>query len=122
MQVYELARFRNSQGDLPPIPERILTKAPTAELREDQRDDQSLPPYAVLDPVARALVEDGKTSAELLAEGLDAEVVSSTALSLYASEYKRRQSPLGLRVTHRAFGKDRRMPVTNHYRSVRGSS
>ena len=122
MQVYELARFRNSQGDLPPIPERILTKAPTAELREDQRDDQSLPPYAVLDPVARALVEDGKTSAELLAEGLDAEVVSSTALSLYASEYKRRQSPLGLRVTHRAFGKDRRMPVTNHYRSVRGSA
>ena len=119
MQVYELVRFRNSKGDRPLIPERILTKPPTAELREDQRDDQSLPPYEVLDPVVRALVEDDKTSAELLAEGLDAEVVSSTALSLDAAEYKRRQSPPGLRVSRRAFGKDRRMPVTNHYRGTR---
>ena len=119
MQVYELVRFRNSKGDRPLIPERILTKPPTAELREDQRDDQSLPPYEVLDPVVRALVEDDKTSAELLAEGLDAEVVSSAALSLDAAEYKRRQSPPGLRVSRRAFGKDRRMPVTNHYRGTR---
>ncbi len=122
MQVYDLARFRNSGTDHPPIPERILTKPPTAELRKDQRDDQSLPPYAVLDPVVRALVEDDKTPAELLAEGLDAELVFSAARLLNAAEHKRRQSPPCLRVTEKAFGKDRRMPITNRYRSVRGRS
>ena len=122
MQVYDLARFRNSGTGRPPIPERILTKPPTAELREDQRDDQSLPPYAVLDPVVRALVEDDKTPAELLAEGLDAELVLSTARLLDAAEHKRRQSPPCLRVTGKAFGKDRRMPITSRYRGVRGES
>ena len=116
MQVYELARRRNATSGRTLIPERVLAKAPSAELRPDQRDSDSLPPYEVLDPVARALVEGDKTVAELIAAGADPELVRRLGRLVDVAEYKRRQGPPGARVTPKAFGKDRRMPITNRYR------
>ena len=116
LQVYELARRRNTTAGYPLIPERVLTKAPSAELRPDQRDVDSLPPYESLDPVARAFVEDDKTAGELIAAGADDELVTRVGRLVDAAEYKRRQNPPGVRVTAKAFGKDRRMPITNRYR------
>ena len=116
MQVYELVRRRNAAAGRPLIPERVLTKAPSAELRPDQRDVDSLPPYEMLDPVARAFVEQDKTAGELIAAGADDELVTRVGRLVDAAEYKRRQNPPGVRVTPKAFGKDRRMPITNRYR------
>ncbi len=116
MQVYELARRRNRIAGRPLIPERVLAKAPSAELRPDQRDSDSLPPYESLDPVARALVEGDKTVAELIAAGADPELVRRVGRLVDVAEYKRRQGPPGVRVTPKAFGRDRRMPITNRYR------
>ena len=116
LQVYELVRRRNATAGRPLIPERVLTKAPSAELRPDQRDVDSLPPYEMLDPVARAFVEDDKTAGELIAAGADDELVTRVGRLVDAAEYKRRQNPPGVRVTAKAFGKDRRMPITNRYR------
>ena len=107
-------RNRHAGWDL--IPESVLTKAPSAELRPGQRDDQSLPPYEVLDPVLAAYVEQDKTQAELEEVGFDPELVRRVVRLVDSAEYKRRQSPIGVRVTPKAFGKDRRMPITNHYR------
>ena len=98
------------------IPEAVLTKAPSAELRPDQRDDQSLPPYEQLDPIIEAYVEDDRTAAELVADGFDPAVVERIVRLIDLAEYKRRQSPPGVRVTTKAFGKDRRLPITNRYR------
>ena len=118
--VYELCRDRNrrasAEGKTPPIPERVLTKAPSAELREDQRDDQSLPPYEELDPVLEAYVEGDMTAADLVAAGFDATLVRRVVDLVDRSEYKRRQAPPGVRVSTKAFGKDRRLPLTNRYR------
>src|SRR3546814_9746306 len=89
---------------------------PSAELRPDQRDDQSLPPYEVLDPLLEAYVELDLTRGEIIASGFDADVVDKVTRLVDVAEYKRRQSPLGPRISSTAFGKDRRMPVTNRYR------
>ncbi|MCE2531416.1 MAG: NAD(+) synthase, partial [Acidimicrobiia bacterium] len=116
LQVYELARRRNAVAGRALIPERVLAKSPSAELRPDQRDSDSLPPYESLDPVARAFVEGDKTVGELIAAGADPELVRRVGRLVDVAEYKRRQGPPGVRVTPKAFGKDRRMPITNRYR------
>jgi NAD+ synthase (glutamine-hydrolysing) len=119
--VYELCRYRNTQAVLEglpgPIPDSVLDKAPSAELRPDQRDDQSLPPYEELDPVLQGYVEGDRTAAELVAEGFAPAVVDQVVRLVDGAEYKRRQMPPGVRITTKAFGKDRRMPITNRYRS-----
>ena len=94
----------------------MLTKPPSAELRPDQRDDQSLPPYEVLDPILEAYVEDDRTAGELVEAGYDEALVRRITRLVDLAEYKRRQSPPGVRVTPKAFGKDRRLPITNGYR------
>jgi NAD+ synthase (glutamine-hydrolysing) len=114
-RVYDLCRWRNTQGDAPVIPEGIITKPPSAELRPDQRDDQSLPPYDVLDPILEGYVERDLTIAELIAHGHDPDVVRRVARLVDGAEYKRRQSPIGVRVSAKAFGKDRRLPITNGF-------
>ncbi len=115
-QVYALARRRNEAGGRPLIPQRVLEKAPSAELRPDQRDSDSLPPYETLDQIARALVEGDKTVAELIAAEADPDLVRHLGRLLDAAEYKRRQGPPRARVTSKAFGRDRRIPITNRYR------
>jgi NAD+ synthase (glutamine-hydrolysing) len=119
--VYDLCRYRNTQAVLEglpgPIPDSVLDKPPSAELRPDQRDDQSLPPYEELDPVLQGYVERDRTAADLVAEGFDPAVVDRVVRLVDNAEYKRRQSPPGVRITTKAFGKDRRMPITNRYRS-----
>ena len=119
--VYELCRYRNTQAVLEglpgPIPDSVIDKPPSAELRPDQRDDQSLPPYEELDPVLQGYVERDRTAAELVGEGFDPAVVDQVVRLVDGAEYKRRQNPPGVRITTKAFGKDRRMPITNRYRS-----
>jgi NAD+ synthase (glutamine-hydrolysing) len=114
--VYDLCRLRNERAGREVIPESVLTKPPSAELRPDQRDDQSLPPYEVLDPLLEAYVEDDLTRSELVEGGFDAALVDRITRLVDLSEYKRRQNPPGPRLTPKAFGKDRRMPITNRYR------
>ncbi len=120
LQVYALAEDYNRRAGREVIPQSILTKAPSAELRPDQRDDQSLPPYEVLDPMLVELVERNRTAAELIEAGNDPDVVRRIARLIDVAEFKRRQSPLGTRITKRGFGRDRRMPITNHYRGTPG--
>jgi NAD+ synthase (glutamine-hydrolysing) len=93
----------------------VLDKAPSAELRPDQRDDESLPPYEVLDPVLEAYVEQDQTAADLYAAGYAPEVVARVVALVDGAEYKRRQMPPGVRITTKAFGRDRRVPITNRY-------
>lgn len=112
--VYKLARYRNSLSLV--IPERVLTKEPTAELRLNQKDRDTLPPYETLDPILKAYVEEDKDLAKIISSGLDKETVSRVLNMVDKSEYKRRQSPPGIKITPRAFGRDRRMPITNKYR------
>jgi NAD+ synthase (glutamine-hydrolysing) len=114
--VYRLCRYRNHRDGCEAIPESVLTKAPSAELRPDQRDDQSLPPYEVLDPLLDALVLHDRSIADVAGAGYDPELVARVASLVDRAEYKRRQSPPGVRITAKAFGKDRRMPITNRYR------
>ena len=114
--VYELCRWRNTQTTSPWIPEASITKPPSAELRPDQTDDQSLPPYELLDPLLAAYVEQDRSAAELVAEGYDPEIVQQITRLVDLAEYKRRQSPPGPRISMKAFGKDRRLPITNRYR------
>lgn len=118
LQVYALCEDYNRRAGSEIIPTAILTKAPSAELRPDQRDDQSLPPYEVLDPMLIELVEHNRTAAELIEAGGDPEVVNRIARLVDIAEFKRRQSPLGTRVTPRGFDRDRRMPITNAYRGT----
>jgi NAD+ synthase (glutamine-hydrolysing) len=115
-QIYELAEWRNAHAGHDLIPAGVLTKPPSAELRPDQRDDQSLPPYDVLDPVLIELVEHDRTAADLVAAGHPADIVRRMARLLDIAEYKRRQNPPGPKVSMKAFGRDRRMPMTNRYR------
>ena len=111
--VYRLARYRNALGRV--IPERVLTRAPTAELRHDQTDQQTLPPYDVLDAILEAYVEHGRSAAELVASGLPADDVRAVIRRIHAAEYKRRQGAVGVRITPRAFGKDWRYPITSSW-------
>jgi NAD+ synthase (glutamine-hydrolysing) len=113
--VYDLCRLVNRRAGREIVPESVLTKPPSAELRPDQRDDQSLPPYEVLDPIVLAYVERDMTRGELVAEGFDPDLVARITRLIDVAEYKRRQNPPGPRITPKAFGKDRRMPITNRY-------
>jgi NAD+ synthase (glutamine-hydrolysing) len=117
--VYELARWRNSQGSPPPIPERVLDKPPSAELRPDQKDTDSLPSYDVLDPVIETYVEDDRSPRNIIEAGFDPELVEHVVAMIDRAEYKRRQAPPGVKITPKAFGRDRRLPITNLYRSTR---
>ena len=112
--VYRLARWRNRNEET--IPQRILDKPPTAELRPDQRDSDSLPPYDLLDGILEAYVEQDRSPAEVVALGFDRETVERVVQLVDRAEYKRRQAPPGVRISTRAFGKDRRLPITNRYR------
>ncbi|MFQ5579487.1 MAG: NAD+ synthase [Nitrospiria bacterium] len=116
LSVYKLARARNRWGKKV-IPSRILSRPPTAELRLNQTDQDSLPPYEILDPILRAYVEEDKRFDEIAAIGFEPETVSRVIRLVDSSEFKRRQSPVGIKITPRALGKDRRMPITNRYRS-----
>ena len=114
--VYELVRHRNSLGSPPPVPAGVIERPPSAELRPDQRDDDSLPPYEVLDPILAAYVEHDRSREEIVAAGFDPEVVAEVIRLVDLAEYKRRQAPPGVRITARAFGRDRRLPITNRFR------
>ncbi|HEY7357925.1 MAG TPA: NAD+ synthase [Ktedonobacterales bacterium] len=118
--VYDLARYRNTLTPGGVIPQAIIDKAPSAELRPDQRDEDSLPPYPVLDPILRAYVEDDRTFEEMLAMGFDGATVQKVMALVDKSEYKRRQAPPGIKITQRAFGRDRRLPLTSAYRGQPG--
>ena len=114
MEVYRLAAWRNTQGHI--IPERIITKAPTAELRENQKDQDSLPPYEALDDILEGLVEREQTVAEISARGHELTLVKRIQHMLYIAEYKRRQAAPGVKITRKNFGRDRRYPITNGWR------
>ena len=123
MEVYRISALRNRwkpEGALGPdgivVPENILSKAPTAELREGQKDQDSLPPYEVLDDILRGLVEQELRVCEIVDKGHDLETVKKIERLLYIAEYKRRQSAPGVKVTRRNFGRDRRYPVVNRFR------
>lgn len=115
--VYDISRYVNRLANRTIIPERILTKAPTAELRPNQKDSDSLPIYPVLDPILKAYVEDDKEFGEMLKMGFDRKTVERVIRLVDSSEYKRRQAPPGVKITSRSLGKDRRFPITNRYKS-----
>lgn len=115
--VYELCRYRNRAGAV--IPEAIITRPPSAELRPDQKDSDSLPDYETLDRILRLYVEEDRGPAEIVALGEDPKVTADVIALVDRAEYKRRQSPPGLRITSKGFGRDRRMPITNRYRPWR---
>ena len=115
--VYGLARLRNLRGTTPVIPKRTLDRPPTAELRPNQKDEDSLPPYEILDPILQAYVEEDRSIEEIVEAGYDRASVARAIALVDGSEYKRRQAPIGIKITHRALGKDRRMPITNGYRN-----
>jgi NAD+ synthase (glutamine-hydrolysing) len=114
--VYKLINWKNKNEGRNVIPGRIIRKAPTAELRHGQKDTDTLPPYRVLDPILKAYVEEDKGLQEILSLGADVECVRSVIKMVDRSEYKRRQAPPGVKITQRAFGRDRRFPITNKYR------
>ena len=113
--VYRVARHFNERKDREVIPDSVLTKEPSAELREDQRDTDSLPPYDVLDPILEAYIEEDMGVAQIVGSGFDEDDVRRIVQLVDRAEYKRRQAPTGIKVTGRAFGRDRRMPITNRY-------
>jgi len=112
--VYQLARYRNTISRV--IPERVIARAPSAELAPDQEDQDSLPPYPVLDPILEAYIERDRSPLDIIASGFDAEVVDRVVAMVNRNEYKRRQAPPGVRITRRAFGRDRRYPITSGFR------
>ncbi|MYF87680.1 MAG: NAD(+) synthase, partial [Rhodospirillaceae bacterium] len=121
--VFRLCRWRNQQrppGALGPagrvVPERVITKPPSAELRPDQKDEDSLPPYAALDDILHCLIEENMGTEEIVARGHDVETVRRVWKMLDTAEYKRRQAPPGVKIGTRAFGKERRYPITNAFR------
>ena len=113
--VVKLARHRNERATSPPIPERTLTRPPTAELKPGQTDQDTLPPYDVLDPILKLYVEEDRSGNEIVELGYDDATVRSIVRMVDRAEYKRRQSPPGIKITPRAFGKDRRLPITNRW-------
>ena len=112
--VYELAEWRNRDGEV--IPRSTIDKPPSAELRPDQKDSDSLPPYDVLDAILERYVEDDTGVSRIIEEGFDGSLVTRVARMVDRNEYKRRQAAPGVKVTTKAFGKDRRLPITNAYR------
>jgi NAD+ synthase (glutamine-hydrolysing) len=120
-QVFKLAEWRNQNDPYgtgrTPIPERIITRPPSAELRADQKDQDSLPPYEVLDAIVQRYMENDEGIQALVADGFDRSDVEKVTRLIKLNEYKRRQSPVGIRVTHRSFGKDWRYPITNRFRA-----
>ena len=114
--VWELARYRNAVAGKEIIPQVVIDKPPSAELRPDQLDTDSLPPYEVLDPILKAYVEDDRSIDEIVAAGFDAALVQRVVRMVDRNEYKRRQAPPGIKITARAFGRDRRLPIANRYR------
>ncbi|CAN5203541.1 NAD+ synthase [soil metagenome] len=123
--VFALSRWRNANRprfglgpDGPVMPDRVITRPPSAELRDDQKDSDSLPPYDILDPILHALVEQELSVPEIVAKGFDRDVVARIERLLYVAEYKRRQSPPGVKLGSRNFGRDRRYPITNAFRTI----
>jgi NAD+ synthase (glutamine-hydrolysing) len=114
--VYELARWRNKQSEPAPLADRILEKPPSAELRPGQLDTDSLPPYESLDPIIEDYVEEDRSPEEIVAAGADPDLVRRVVEMIDRAEYKRRQAPPGVKITPKAFGRDRRLPITNLYR------
>ena len=114
--VYDLAHYRNGLSEHPVIPVSIIERPPTAELRDDQKDTDSLPPYPVLDPILKAYVEDDTSLQDIIALGYDEDLVTRVIRTVDINEYKRRQAPPGIKITPRAFGRDRRLPITNRCR------
>jgi NAD+ synthase (glutamine-hydrolysing) len=115
--VYELSAWRNAYG-LAAIPDRVFTKPPSAELRPGQTDQDELPPYETLDPILQSYVEDERSVGEIIKMGFDEETVRKVVEMVDRSEYKRRQAPPGVKITARAFGKDRRLPITNRFKQT----
>lgn len=122
--VFRLSRWRNAHRprlglgpDGPVMPDRVITKPPTAELRENQKDEDSLPPYEVLDAILHGLVEEELSAGDIAARGFDRETVARIERLLYVAEYKRRQAPPGVKIGHRNFGRDRRYPISNAFRT-----
>lgn len=112
--VYKLVEYRNSLGQV--IPESVITRAPSAELKPDQTDQDTLPPYETLDPIVEAYVQEDRGVREIVALGFDEETVRRVIKMIDRNEYKRRQAPPGVKITPKAFGRDRRLPITNRYR------
>ena len=111
--VYELAVYRNSIEAV--IPERVISRAPSAELAPDQEDTDSLPPYEVLDPILESFIEHDLSVDQIQAQGFDADIVEKITRLVVRNEYKRRQAPPGVRISRRAFGRDRRYPITSGF-------
>ncbi|MEA2130251.1 MAG: hypothetical protein QOJ85_3142, partial [Solirubrobacteraceae bacterium] len=113
--VYRLARWRDAQAGGGLVPPELFTRPPSAELRPDQRDDESLPPYEILDVILEGFIEHDLGREQLIARGLDPDDVDRVIRLVDRAEYKRRQQPPGIKITTRAFGRDRRVPITNRY-------
>jgi NAD+ synthase (glutamine-hydrolysing) len=114
--LYRICLWLNAERDREVIPRTILEKPPSAELRPDQYDTDSLPPYDMLDPILEAYVEDDRSYDEIVAMGFEPDIVRRVLDLVNRSEYKRRQAPPGIKITARAFGRDRRLPIANRYR------
>jgi NAD+ synthase (glutamine-hydrolysing) len=114
--VFELTKYKNGQAGNEVIPSSVLTKAPSAELRPDQKDTDTLPPYEVLDPILKAYVEDDMTIDQIIAMGFDRDIITGVVRLVDRNEYKRRQAAPGIKITPRDFGRDRRLPITNQFR------
>lgn len=114
--VYQLAEYVNKKAGREIVPKRVFEKAPSAELRENQTDQDKLPPYGILDEILKLYVEEDNSISEIVLKGFDEETVKKVAWMVDVNEYKRRQTPPGPKITHRAFGKDRRLPITNAFR------
>ena len=111
--VYRLARYRNTINEV--IPERVISRPPSAELRSNQKDSDSLPDYDILDPILEAFIEEDASVREIVERGFDRDVVIRVLEMVKRSEYKRRQAPPGIRISKRAFGRDWRYPITSRY-------
>ena len=116
--VYELARYVNHINGKSVIPQAVINKPPSAELRPNQMDQDSLPPYETLDPILRAYVEEDQSISQIVKLGFDPEIVRQTINLVDRNEYKRRQGPPGVKITPRNFGRDRRMPIVNRYKQL----
>ena len=111
--VYRLCRYRNTLAGFDLVPKEVITRVPSAELRPGQKDSDTLPEYEVLDPILLAYVEEDKGVEQIVIQGYDAAVVKKIAKLVDGSEYKRRQAPPGIKITPKAFGRDRRLPITS---------
>jgi NAD+ synthase (glutamine-hydrolysing) len=114
--VYKLCRYRNAKAGRELIPETVITRVPSAELRPEQKDSDSLPEYDLLDPILLAYVEEDKGIEQIVAQGYDEAIVRKVARLVDSSEYKRRQAPPGVKISPKAFGRDRRLPITSKFR------